>query len=302
MTNNGADGDGVIDLFDTDDVTGDFGGDFSTPNDDGDDTDGVPDYLDTDSDGDGKLDYLDIDADNDGITDTAEAGMPDADGDGQVDDFSDPNGDGFDSSKCPFLNPAGTDTPLCPENLDSDDDGTPNHLDIDADDDGIPDNIEAQTTVDYVVPTGKDTDGDGLDDAYDTNNGGTPVPLVNSDVGFDTLPDYLDIDSDNDGLSDLDEAARGTVTGQDSDGDGLDDGFDQVSGPDPTDSLNSPAEQLPNADTDVRSLGGDVDYREQNVAVCARRGRRADSTEQPYLPPICHAVKSQATCRKSYIG
>ncbi|MEL6606178.1 MAG: hypothetical protein AAFP20_23435, partial [Cyanobacteria bacterium J06614_10] len=61
VTNNDADGDGVIDIYDSNDgTTGEFGGSFNTPvntdaaiNNNGDTT---PDYLDTDSDGDGTLD------------------------------------------------------------------------------------------------------------------------------------------------------------------------------------------------------------------------------------------------------
>ena len=45
-----------------------------------------------------------------------------------------------------------------------------------------------------------DLDGDGLDDAYDADDGGTPLVPVNTD-GADA-PDYLDDDADNDGVPD----------------------------------------------------------------------------------------------------
>ena len=129
--------------------------------------------------------------------------------------------------------------------LDSDSDGIINRLDIDSDNDGITDNIEAQTTAGYTAPSGQggtadftDVDGDGLDDSYDadisagsteaTSLGLTPV---NTDAGADTpdaTPDYLDTDSDNDGMNDTAEAGLGTTpaTGSstaftDTDGDGL---------------------------------------------------------------------------------
>ncbi len=77
--------------------------------------------------------------------------------------------------------------------IDSDNDGLHDHLDIDSDNDGITDNVEAQTTAGYIAPSGTDTDGDGLDDAYDAtgasgatgSNGLTPV---NTDS--DGIADY----------------------------------------------------------------------------------------------------------------
>jgi hypothetical protein len=51
-------------------------------------------------------------------------------------------------------------------------DGIFDYQDIDADGDGIVDNIEAQSTVGYTAPSGNDTNGNGLDDAYDPASGG----------------------------------------------------------------------------------------------------------------------------------
>ena len=75
------------------------------------------------------------------------------------------------------------------------------YLDIDSDNDGITDNVEAQTTQDYIAPTGVDSDGDGLDDAYDQAVGilGS-VGLVPVDTDSDSTADYLILDSDNDGV------------------------------------------------------------------------------------------------------
>jgi len=107
-----------------------------------------------------------------------------------------------------------------------------NFIDIDSDNDGIVDNSEAQSTAGYIAPSGLDTDGDGIDNAYDGNNGGTSIVPVNTD-GTDTR-DYLDLNSDNDALTDLvegwDTDGNGTANtvplGTDSDNDGLDDAFD----------------------------------------------------------------------------
>ncbi|CAA6804710.1 MAG: internalin, putative [uncultured Sulfurovum sp.] len=94
---------------------------------------------------------------------------------------------------------------------DLDNDGIDNHLDLDSDNDGIPDNIEAQTTQGYILPSGVDADNDGLDDAYDANTSGetnsTGVTPVNTDSN-DTV-DYLDLDSDNDGIFDIVESGQG---------------------------------------------------------------------------------------------
>lgn len=108
---------------------------------------------------------------------------------------------------------------------DLDEDGVPNHKDLDSDGDGIPDNIEAQTTAGYIAPSGNDADKDGLDDAYEATGGLTPV---NTD-GADN-PDYLDTDSNNQGGDDKVEAGIvPSLTGQDADNDGLDDGIDKDS-------------------------------------------------------------------------
>jgi len=91
-------------------------------------------------------------------------------------------------------------------NNDTDGDGIPDYQDLDSDNDGIPDNIEAQSTKDYIAPTGNDTDSDGLDDAYDEDDSGTPVSLPDSDK--DGKADFVDTDSDNDGYSDCEEGNK----------------------------------------------------------------------------------------------
>ncbi len=106
---------------------------------------------------------------------------------------------------------------------DTDNDGIPNYLDSDSDNDGVPDLIEGNDAnhdgVADVTPSGNDTDGDGLDDAFDTDNGGTPVAMQDTDG--DGTPDFLDTDDDGDGLltDGTDSSATGEGTG-DEDGDG----------------------------------------------------------------------------------
>ncbi|NHM06236.1 T9SS type B sorting domain-containing protein [Flavobacterium sp. CYK-4] len=84
---------------------------------------------------------------------------------------------------------------------DSDLDGVADAIDIDSDNDGIPDNMEtiANTT---IAPSGIDANQDGMDDAYGTG--------ITSDTDGDSVPNYLDLDSDNDGIYDLVEAQSGS--------------------------------------------------------------------------------------------
>ncbi|MEM7537146.1 MAG: hypothetical protein AAF639_33540, partial [Chloroflexota bacterium] len=164
----------------------------------------------TDTDGDGIPDATDIDDDNDGILDTVED-------DGAVD---------------------------------TDGDGVPDSLDLDSDNDGAPDTIES-------VPQGEtpiDSNGDGVIDPteaggfgpngladnvettpesgqpdYDDNGSGPDNP---ADTDGDTVGDWRDLDSDNDGINDVIEDGNGAddpdgngqvdpTAGSDPDGDGI---------------------------------------------------------------------------------
>ena len=158
-----------------------------------------------------------------------------------------------------------------PENSDST--GAPDYLDIDADDDGIPDNIESQTTAGYVEPSGSDDDGDGLDNVYDADDtdrdAATSAGTDPENTDTDATPDYRDSDSDNDGAPDATEGGRGTIENADDDGDGLDNGFDNVVGPDVNDDISDPAADLPDTDGDVATE--DVDYRDIPPSVIGDR-------------------------------
>ena len=176
----------------------------------------------------------------------------DADDDGILDSFEDLNLDGDND---PSTDP--TDTDL---------DGVPDYLDIDSDDDGIPDNVEAQSTAGYISPSGVDANSNGLDDAYETNGN---IGILPVDTDNDNMPDYLDDDSDNDGVSDAIEAhdydhdgiADVVKLDSDKDNDGLDDGYEGSTSidTDVNDEIENPINDLPNTDDDSESDYRDTD-------------------------------------------
>ncbi len=176
----------------------------------------------------------------------------DTDDDGIIDAFEDLNLDGDNN---PETNPT-----------DTDNDGVPDYLDIDSDDDGLPDNIEAQTTLDYIAPSGLDANNNGLDDVYEVND---MLGLLPIDTDGDNLPDFLDEDSDNDNVPDnveghdfnFDGIADFLFLGTDKDNDGLDDGYENGNDHDNdlNDSINDPLNDLPNTDKDQES-----DYRDSD--------------------------------------
>ena len=151
---------------------------------------------------------------------------------------------------------------------DFDNDGLTNELDLDSDNDGIPDNIEAQDTFTYLPPSGTDSDGNGLDDAYESIPGtGEGISIYNTLVS--TGLDFVNLDSDGDGFSDNAESGI-TLSSTDSDGDGLDDTVDTTDTtlpggqPDYSDAngtVNTPS-ALPNLQN---PLVAEVDYRDSSV-------------------------------------
>ncbi|MGB3142548.1 MAG: Ig-like domain-containing protein, partial [Maribacter sp.] len=89
---------------------------------------------------------------------------------------------------------------------DDDNDGYVNRLDIDSDNDGLLDNYEAQYLESFLELQGIDLDKNGLDDIYESSPGmgGGLIPI---DTDGDDIADYVDIDSDNDGILDQSEAS-----------------------------------------------------------------------------------------------
>ncbi|MBK9072355.1 MAG: hypothetical protein IPL79_15345 [Myxococcales bacterium] len=305
-----SDGDGLTDLLE-----GDAGcADVAVPlgRCDGADADGdglADDAAATlpDTDGDGLLDYQDLDADGDGLADATE-GTFDTDGDGLADfrDLdSDNDGipdviegasgcadaspldamcDGPDANSDGLADAATNQTPP-----DTDGDTHLDYRDLDSDNDGGSDRLEGGSACVDTAPAdelcdGPDANDDGLaDDA-------TLGAPTNSDG--DAVPDYRDLDSDQDGLLDIVELAsgctdageNGVCDGPDTDGDGLVDSLDgdpAFGDPTPTVPPNADGTGLPdfrdpdsdddgNPDTDISGCvdttpaddqcdGGDVD-------------------------------------------
>lgn len=203
-----SDGDGVANNADLDD-----------------DNDGIPDLQEgynasnptasRDTDGDGIPDYLDLDSDNDGINDVREAGGTDTNGDGKADGAVNANG-------IPASAGANGLTPV-----DSDGDGKANPYDLDSDNDGITDLKESGNTAlvdannDGKVDGNVDTDKDGIIGSADGAPAawGDAADPVLADTDGDGVPNMRDLDSDNDGITDVREAG-----GTDANGDGKADG------------------------------------------------------------------------------
>ncbi|MEZ4555499.1 MAG: SdrD B-like domain-containing protein, partial [Caldilineaceae bacterium] len=220
------DGDGVVDSIDVDDdndgIPDSVEGDGAV-NTDGVTGDLVPDSLDLDSDGDGINDVKEggdgaLDTNRDGLIDSNDAGFADVNGDGMAD---------------AAVNPAD-------EDPDTDGDGVPDYRDLDSDNDSFDDTYESRYPV-APDATG-DPDGDGIHSVFD------PAPYVYGDLedpvlgdsDSDGVPDFRDLDSDDDGVLDVVEIgndARDTnangyvdatdVGGGDADGDGIQDPVDQ---------------------------------------------------------------------------
>ncbi len=222
-----------------------------------DDNDGIYDTAEGsgDTDGDGIPNYLDSDSDNDGCSDAKEAGFTDANADGMVDgtgvaangtvigsdgytnpadadkngvaDYReagpDSDGDGI-ADACEVTDPG---DPL----NDNDEDGIEDAIDLDDDNDGILDTEEgdADTDGDGIVDSkDADSDGDGCFDVVeagftDANNAGiidgTGIASDGTVLGSDGY--MIPIDADNNGISDYQEA------GPDSDNDGIADACDE---------------------------------------------------------------------------
>lgn len=238
--------------------------------------DGIPDIVGTmyaglDGNGDGRIDS-NTDTDGDGIPNvidmipTGFGGLPspagDLDGDGisnqnEGDSTVDIDGDGL-----PAFRDADTDGDGIPDSVegmgDADGDGIPNFRDLDSDGDGINDVIEAggldangDGRQDASGDGNPDEDHDGLVDSVDPDDvvagGGHGVPLVIKDSDGDGVPNFLDLDSDNDTISDLIESGLPTL---DANNDGISDGGDADG-----DGIANSADGLPNASGDANDHG-----------------------------------------------
>ena len=239
------------------------------------DKDGIPNYkdadfctlnakgvcIDMDTDSDGVPDFFDLDSDNDGIPDLIESGKVDQDGNGQADDLTDIDKDGLadiwdnNITDGPGGSAPCVDAPYClfQQNqaislMDTDADGIPNTIDLDSDNDGLTDRVEA------LVLSGVNSNANygfmGLNVLYDPFWNGTPLMTTSVDdsdentrveyneVGLDQdkddVPNFMDIDSDNDGLFDYFEAQSSSSfisrSAADADQDGLLDAYDDKVG------------------------------------------------------------------------
>ncbi len=194
MTTGDADGDGIPDYLDPDS-----------------DNDRIPDAAEgrKDSDADGLPNFIDKDSDNDGIPDLVEGAVDtDKDGKGNYID-TDSDNDGIKDQD---------------EGIeDSDNDGKPNYIDTDSDNDGISDRTEGSKDFDNDgIPNflDQDSDADGIEDSVegtkdsdadgklnyldtDSDNDGIPDKVEGTnDTDNDGKPDYIDTDSDEDGIPD----------------------------------------------------------------------------------------------------
>lgn len=144
---------------------------------------------------------------------------------------------------------------------DDDNDGVENKFDIDSDNDGIPDNVEAQSTSGYIAPNGG-VNANGVLLVYGTG-------IAPQDTDGDGAFDYIDYDSDNDGILDLLEngSLSDTFNTSDQDGDGLMNLFETNGTNDTTWDVNEDIEDptdlsiLTDQDGDI-PFGGDLDYRD----------------------------------------
>jgi len=183
-------------------------------------------WCDGDKDNDGVTNENDFDSDNDGIPNTEESAST---------EMNSQRGSVSLQREIPD---------------DPDGDRLPNELDLDSDGDCICDILEGgglDEDRDCVVDNFADSDEDGLNDAQDPDQGGVALPLTDTDN--DEAPDFVDSDSDNDGVTDANE----TMGGLDVDGDGVQDDSEDLNGDGVADSCH------PATGTPVEFLDSDGD-------------------------------------------
>lgn len=293
------DGDGIVDTVDLDD-----------------DNDGIPDVLEIDENGqerdsdfDGMPDRIDLDSDNDGILDVVESGI-----------FINLSLPGIRIVNGRLLTPVGENgiADIIETSVDSnqpaytlintdeaDGDVVPDYLDLDSDNDGILDLVEAGVPADLDSDRNGRVDGgpgsvgnDGILDLaqinndqnccdYDLDGIGDEIPL-NTDGG--DLPDFQDLDSDNDGINDLIEAG-----GNDRDQDGrIDSFFDDANNPDGVDDqLFLIPLSIPDSDGD-----GVPDFRDSSVQFVPSQ---AEPEPAPVVEPVTDEVPEAASIDNNVI-
>lgn len=148
-----------------------------------------------DSDGDGVPDQLDFDSDNDGIPDYNEAQGSFLVAYTNVD----ANNDGIDDAYGTGITP-----------VDSDNDGVVDYLDLDSDNDGIHDLNESGSGATDAnangIIDGTNFGTNGLHDALETSPDSATINYTIANADGDTTNNYLDLESDADGCSDVIEA------------------------------------------------------------------------------------------------
>lgn len=232
-----------------------------------------------DSDLDGVADYLDSDSDNDGVPDALEANAS------LIPSQIEVNGNltGAVNLATGIKTLAGSG--LTP--VDSDGDGKPNFQDIDSDNDGIVDVIESQPTIGYIVPTGV-VNSFGVDNAFNTVGSGELTTTLTNTDGTD-LPDMLDTDSDNDGISDVIEANQGAFAIGDLDIDGLANMFDNVAlSVIPTSNSTNGGQTANNPFPDTNNPGSEPNWRDK---VCTQLPNLTTATNFASIGISTHTTK-----------
>lgn len=282
-----SDGDGVVNSLDDDD---DNDGIPDTVEGTGDnDSDGVANYLDRDSDNDGVFDsretavdtdgdtipdYLDLDSDNDGVYDALEAGRSAIANTGRLATAANVDVNGLAQG-------------ASDQRLDTDSDGVVDMLDLDSDNDLLLDVLEAgypSADANGRITPFTDANGDGADDSMRTR--GTTL----RDTDGDRIPDIRDLDSDNDGLSDLLEMA-GPARDQDNSGqvdnftDANGDGLDDTAAANPTPQTDTDNDRNPNS-TDLDSDNDGISDLEEAGGVDANGDDRNDMMSDADLDGI----------------
>lgn len=267
-----SDNDGILDLYESGVAVGNNdanrNGVLDSPN-------PISTNTPRDTDGDGIPDFLDLDSDNDGIMDLRESGLTgftDANNDGVV-DGPDADQDGIQDSVDTDDTTFGS--PNMPLPKDTDGDTITDQRDLDSDNDSITDLVESGKTGltdannDGVVD-GPDADGDGIRDSADSDDVvfGSPGITPAKDTDGDTKPDYVDLDSDQDSISDLVESGNpglvdgnndGVVDGPDADGDGIQDSADNNDGVFGSPGITPPRDTDGDSTPDYNDLDSDGD-------------------------------------------